>query len=470
MNPLLLKRPSILPGGKPMRIAMLSPVAWRTPPRHYGPWENVVAMLTNGLIERGVEVTLFATGDSQTSAPLRSVCPHGYEEDPTLTPKVCECLHISSLFERAEEFDLIHNHFDFLPLTYSSMTTTPVVTTIHGFSSQDNIRVFEKYNDKGFYVSISQSDRASSLRYTATVHHGIDLEQFTFQPDPGDYLVFLGRFHEDKGVREAIEIARISGLKLYLAGIIQDEQYFQEQVEPFLMPGQVEYIGSVDPVQRDRLLGGARAMLHPIRFQEPFGLSVVESMACGTPVIAYNRGSMPELIRQGRDGFLVDTIDQAAEAVNHVLELDRRDCRKHVEDHFSAERMVDDYLEVYKKIIEQTARESHRPWGHYRVLADGEGFKSKEIVVRPGERLSLQRHQHRAEHWYILDGIAEATLNEHKYRLTPGEAIDIPRGGVHRIANIDESRLLRFIEIQTGDYFGEDDIERLEDDYQRIGN
>lgn len=453
-----------------MHIAMLSPVAWRTPPRHYGPWESVVAMLTNGLIERGIDVTLFATEDSETAAPLRAVCPRGYEEDPSLSPKVCESLHISSLFERADEFDLIHNHFDFLPLTYSAMTTTPVVTTIHGFSSPSILPVYEKYNDTGFYVSISETDRAASLRYLATVHHGIDLGQFTFQPDPGNYLVFLGRMHADKGVHEAVEIAVASGHKLYLAGIIQDEDYFRDQVEPLLKPGEVEYIGSVGPEQRDQLLGGARAMLHPIHFGEPFGLSVIESMACGTPVIAYNRGSMPELIRPGRDGFLVENIEQASEAVSRLAELDRRECRQRVEELFTVDRMVEEYLALYQTVIDQTARESHRPWGHYRVLADGEGYKTKEIFVLPGKRLSLQRHQRRAEHWYMLEGIGEATLDQQRYRLAPGEAIDIPRGAVHRITNPDQSQPLRFIEVQTGDYFGEDDIERLEDDFHRAGS
>ncbi|HHL40725.1 MAG TPA: glycosyltransferase family 4 protein, partial [Deltaproteobacteria bacterium] len=201
-----------------MRIAMLSPIAWRTPPRHYGPWESVVSLLTEGLVERGLDVTLFATGDSQTRARLVSVCPRGYEEDPEIEPKVWECLHISGLFEQADDFDIIHNHFDFLPLTYTAMTTTPVVTTIHGFSSPRILPVYEKYDGRVHYVAISEADRSPRLRYAATIHHGIDLRRFTFRPDPGDYLLFFGRIHPEKGAREAIEAARRASMKLVMAG------------------------------------------------------------------------------------------------------------------------------------------------------------------------------------------------------------------------------------------------------------
>jgi glycosyltransferase involved in cell wall biosynthesis len=335
-----------------MHVAMLSPIAWRTPPHHYGPWEYVVSLLTEGLAERGIDVTLFATGDSITKARLHAVCPRGYEEDPGLIPKVWECLHIQALFEQGDDFDLIHNHFDYLPLTYSAMTRTPVLTTIHGFSSPGILPVYERCNDRGFYVAISDADRAPSLRYLATVHHGIDLNQFTFRAEPEDYLLFFGRIHNDKGAREAIQIAKACGIKLLLAGIVQDEVYYKQYVEAELAPGKIEYIGSVGPEQRNRLLGGARALLHPILFDEPFGLSVAEAMACGTPVIAFDRGSMPELIRHGGTGFLVDTVDQAIAAVRKLDQIGRLDCRQHVEGHFTVDRMVDDYLGLYRKIVE----------------------------------------------------------------------------------------------------------------------
>jgi glycosyltransferase involved in cell wall biosynthesis len=331
---------------------MLSPIAWRTPPRHYGPWENVVSLITEGLIRRGVDVTLFATGDSITAGTLKSVCDKGYEEDDNLIPKVWECLHISALFEHADQFDLIHNHFDYLPLSYSAMTGTPLLTTIHGFSSPGILPVYEKYNndEKVHYVSISDADRAPSLNYLATVYHGIELSQFTFNPEPEDYLLFFGRIHHDKGAREAIEIAKAANIKLIMAGIIQDQTYYKQYVEPQLAPGRIEFIGSVGPEQRNRLLGGARVLLHPIQFNEPFGLSVIEAMACGTPVIAFNRGSMPELIRHGVNGFLVENVAQSINAIQRLPELNRADCRRHVEQFFSVERMVDDYLNLYHRI------------------------------------------------------------------------------------------------------------------------
>jgi len=330
---------------------MLSPIAWRTPPRHYGPWERVVSLLTEQLIELGLDVTLFATGDSLTRAKLRAICPRGYEEDSSLEPKVWECLHISRIFESADEFDLIHNHFDFLPLTYSGLVETPVITTIHGFSSSNILPVYQKYNDQNYYISISNSSRSPLLSYQDTVYHGIDLENFTFNPHPGEYLLFFGRLNPDKGPEAAIEIARSAGRKLILAGIIQDREYFQKEIQPHLKENSVEYVGSVAPAERDKLLRNSFALLHPININEPFGLSVVEAMACGTPVIAFSRGSMPELIKDGQTGFLVSGIEEATKAVKKISHLDRKRCREEVENRFSDRQMAQNYLRVYKKVI-----------------------------------------------------------------------------------------------------------------------
>ncbi len=337
-----------------MKIAMLGPIAWRTPPRHYGPWERVVTLITEGLVERGIDVTLFATGDSLTKGKLRAVCPRGYEEDRSLDPKVWECLHIAAAFESAGDFDLIHNNFDFLPLSYSGLVNTPVVTTIHGFSSPRILPVYRKYNGHTFYVSISDADRSPELDYIATVYHGIDLENFTFRATPGEYLLFFGRIHHDKGAKEAIEIARHTGMPLILAGIIQDEAYYEQEVKPFLDNKKITYIGSVGPIERDKILGEAYALLHPINFNEPFGLSVVESMACGTPVIAFPRGSMPEIIEDGVNGLLVNDLEEAVSAVKKINTLNRLQCRRIIEKRFSKERMVEDYLKVYRRILELT--------------------------------------------------------------------------------------------------------------------
>jgi len=336
-----------------MIISMLSPIAWRTPPIHYGPWESIVSLLTEGLVKKGIEVTLFATKDSQTKGHLVGVSPHGYEEDKELLPKVWECLHISELFERGDDFDIIHNHFDYLPLTYMKMTSTPVLTTIHGFSSPKILPVYKKYNKKCFYVSISDADRSPELDYIATVYHGIDLSQFTYRSELGDYLIFFGRIHYDKGAWEAIEIAKSFNMTLIIAGIIQDEIYFEQNVKPHLDKDNINYVGIAGPEKRDQLLGGAYALLHPINFNEPFGLSVVEAMACGTPVIAFNKGSMPEVINNGQTGFLVNSVEEAVEALKQVKQIDRLKCRKLVEEKFSVERMVDDYIKVYEKIISE---------------------------------------------------------------------------------------------------------------------
>lgn len=450
-----------------MHIAILSPVAWRTPPRHYGPWERVVSLLTEGLVARGIEVTLFATGDSMTKGHLHSVCKKGYEEDEHSDPKVMESLHISELFDRAGDFDLIHNHFDFLPLTYSGLVNTPVVTTIHGFSSPRILPVYEKYNDRAFYVAISEADRAASLDYIRTIHHGINLDAFTFNPTPqGDYLLFFGRIHPDKGAKEAIEIARRTGSRLIMAGIIQDQDYYEREVEPYLDKNGITYVGSVGPEKRDALMRDAIALLHPINFNEPFGLSIIESMACGTPVIAFNRGSMPEIIQNSVNGYLVSTVEEAVLAVGRLGEIDRAGCRKIIEENFSVERMVSDYIKVYEEIIEKTKREDHRPWGYYEVFADDPDHKVKRIVVKPGKRLSLQRHRRRSEHWHVIYGEGVATLDDREIMLKAGDSIDIPQGSTHRMENRGQENMA-FVEVQRGDYFGEDDIERLEDDFGR---
>ena len=333
-----------------MKIALISPIAWRTPPTHYGPWETVVSLLCEGLVKKGIDVTLFATKDSTTAGKLCAVCNQGYEEDKTIEPKAWECLHISEVFERSAEFDVIHNNFDFLPLSYSGLVKTPVLTTIHGFSSPKIMPVYEKYNQKTHYVSISDSDRSDKLDYIATVYHGINLEQFTFKKEIGDYLLFFGRIHNDKGAKEAIQIARAFGKKLIMAGIIQDEKYFAEELSPHFGED-VFYVGSVGPSERDKLLGGAYALLHPIFFAEPFGLSVVEAMACGTPVVAFNKGSMPEIIDSGQNGFIVSDVQEAVAALEKIPEISRKTCRKIVEERFSVDTMVDNYIDVYRQII-----------------------------------------------------------------------------------------------------------------------
>ncbi len=331
---------------------MLAPISWRVPPRHYGPWELFASLLTEGLVARGVDVTLFATADSITRGQLAGTSPTGYSEDPGLDPKVEESLHISAVFERAEEFDLIHNSFDFLPLTYSRLVSTPVVTTVHGFSSDKIVPVYEKYNEDGYYVSISDADRSERLNYIATIHHGIDMGEFEVGSGSDDYLLYFGRIHPDKGTAEAIEVAQNAEMPLTIAGIVQDLDYFKNHVEPHLDDDRIRYLGPVLAADRNKLFGNARALLHLINFDEPFGFSVVEAMACGTPVITRPRGSMAELIQPGLNGFLVGSVDEAVAAVDDSVTMDRYAIRDSVERRFSVDRMVDEYLDVYHRIVD----------------------------------------------------------------------------------------------------------------------
>jgi glycosyltransferase involved in cell wall biosynthesis len=334
-----------------MKIAILSSIAWRTPPRKYGPWEQVSSNIAEGLIERGLEVTLFATGDSLTKGELASVCERPYAEDDSVDPKVAECLHISHLMEQADNFDIIHNNFDFLPLTYSKLIKTPMITTIHGFSSPKIIPVYKKYNKTSHYVAISNSDRSPELNYLATIYNGINIDEFIFVREPEDYLLFFGRIHQEKGVYESIEIAKKSNRKLIISGIIQDQEYFDNMVSPYINGDDIVFVGNSGPAQRLTLLGRACALLHPVNFEEPFGLSVVEAMACGTPVIAFKRGSMPEIILDGKTGFLVNNITQASEAIENIQQINRNDCTEWVASKFSRQKMVEEYLKVYKQIL-----------------------------------------------------------------------------------------------------------------------
>jgi glycosyltransferase involved in cell wall biosynthesis len=332
-----------------VKVALLGPIAWRTPPLHYGPWELITSLLAEGLTRRGVDVTLFATLDSITRATLDGVIPTGYEESPDHDGRVWEALHVSHALTRSGEFDLVHNHLDWLPLAFSAHCAAPMLTTIHGFSGSNILPAYRRAASS--FVSISDSDRSPDLDYLATVHHGIDLDAFRVYPDGGDDLILFGRIHPDKGTDLAIEIARRAGRRLIMCGIVQDRDFFTESVEPHIDGDRVLYLGSVGPDERGAILGSGAALLHPIRFAEPFGLSVVESMACGTPVIAYRKGSMPEVVDEGVTGRLVADVDEAAAAVTDIASIDRTACAAHARKRFAADRMVDDYLTIYRKII-----------------------------------------------------------------------------------------------------------------------
>ncbi len=343
---------------KDKRIAILSPVAWRTPPRAYGAWETVAGNITEGLVARGWRnVTLFATKESVTTAKLEGWIEKGYEEDKSQIPLVSTCLHISKVMERAGEFDLIHNNFDYLPLTYLPLIKTPMLTTIHGFSDPDILRVYHDHKDT-YYVSISDSDRDPGLSYLATVYNGIDLSNLTFRPTPGDKLVHYGRIHNDKGTHLAIEVAKKAGMDLIIAGIIQDQNYFDNLVKPHLNQSSIQFIGPVNPEQRDALLKQAYAVIHLNTIPERFGLVMAESMAAGVPVIAMDLGSCREVIADKQTGYLVNNVDEAVEAVAKIDRIDRKKCLQRVQENFTIDKMVEGYEKVYAEIFRREAQKT----------------------------------------------------------------------------------------------------------------
>jgi glycosyltransferase involved in cell wall biosynthesis len=360
-----------------LKVAILGPIAWRTPPRAYGPWERVAGLIAAGLHERGVDVTLFATLDSQTPASLDGVCPSGYAEDADTDGRVWEALHVAHALERSGEFDLVHNHVDWLPLAFERLARAPLVTTIHGFSGPAIMPVYERAGSA--FVSISLADRAPGLRYVANVYHGVDPAELPFDAAGGDSLVSFGRIHPDKGTAEAIEIAARAGRRLVICGIVHDRAYFHERVEPHVDGDRVAYLGSVGPGQRAEILGQSAALLHPVAFAEPFGLSVVEAMMCGTPVIAFERGSLGEIVDSGSTGYLVAGVAEAVAAVERTVALDRAACRQVAERRFSAARMVDDYLHVYEAVLAAAGSGSQERSGSSGDIVTSP-FTSAEII------------------------------------------------------------------------------------------
>jgi glycosyltransferase involved in cell wall biosynthesis len=330
---------------------------------------------------RGADVTLFATGDSAFAGRVASVIPVGLEADRTLNGDVYGALHTARLFERAREFDLIHNNFDWKPLTYALATTAPpLITTIHGFSAPPILAAYYAAAERSFYCSISDADRDPGLAYLATTYNGIDPARFTFVERPGDYLLFFARFHPEKGAHIAIEIARRAGVRLKMAGIPHDRAYFEERIAPHVDGDRVQMLGHVVGPQRDALLGGALALVHMTTRPERFGLTLIEAMACGTPVLGAAMGSVPEIVVDGVTGFVCAGVDAAVARVPALAALDRRAARTHVETTFSTERMVDRYAAAYATALdlrtpppatpEHIAARAHDWWDRPQAFTD----------------------------------------------------------------------------------------------------
>jgi len=339
-----------------VRIGIIGPIAWRVPPRHYGGWERVVHDLTEGLVRRGHTVTLFASGDSQTTARLESVVPRPLAEAAEYgrLSRAYETLHLANAFAHALEFDVLHNNAGCYAVAMAQLCPVPLVTTLHGSGAEEDSRMLYRRFADGPYVSISDSERrlVPELHYAATVYNGIDAAAFEYSGRPGEYLLAIGRMSPDKGIHLAISAARQAGLPLVLAGIVpsENEQYFRERIEPCLGDS-VRFVGPVDLKEKSTLYAHARAFLHLVTYDEAFGLTMAEAMACGCPVIALNRGSVPEVVVEGETGFIVSSVEEAAAAVGRVGSLDRRACRAWVQGKFSVEQMVAGYEAVYEAAV-----------------------------------------------------------------------------------------------------------------------
>jgi glycosyltransferase involved in cell wall biosynthesis len=353
-----------------MRIAQVAPLWERVPPPAYGGIELVVGLLTDELVRRGHEVTLFASGDSITLAKLESVHPQALRLDSTVKEYgIYEMLQMSRVYEKASEFDIIHSHVGCAALPYGNLVKTPTVHTLHGIFTPDNEKMFTHARSQP-YISISDAQREPrlNLNCVATVYNGIDTSTYEFHEKPQDppYLAFLGRISPEKGTHLAIEIAKRSGWRLKMAGKVDvvDVDYYEQEIKPHIDGKQIEYWGEADHAQKNELIGGAVATLFPITWREPFGLVMVESMVAGTPVIAIELGSTSEVIVHGKTGLLCHSVDECVEAIDKATQLNRNDCREHVLKHFSVERMTDGYEAVYQKVLAERFAQN----GHFRSL------------------------------------------------------------------------------------------------------
>ena len=339
-----------------MRIAQVAPLYESVPPRLYGGTERVVSWLTEKLVSLGHDVTLFASGDSVTNARLVPVCKQALRLDAQcIDPSAHHTLMVEQVFNRAEQFDLIHFHIDYLPFSLSRRVQVPCITTLHGRQDlPDLVPLYREFSEVPL-ISISDAQRQPLpwVNWVGTVHHGLPADSLLQKKGKGGYLAFLGRVSPEKGVDRAIEIAIRSGMKLKIAAKVDrgDREYFERKIKPLLNHPLVEFIGEIGASEKQEFLGNAAALLFPIQWPEPFGLVMIESMACGTPVIAHPFGSVPEIIPDGVAGFLVRDLDEAVEAVKRLGDLDRRECRRHFELNFTDERMARDYVKAYNRLI-----------------------------------------------------------------------------------------------------------------------
>ena len=337
-----------------MRIAHIAPVATTVPPPKSGSVETMTSLLTEGLVARGHDVTLFATADSKTKARLHAIYPHGYWHDEHMWPwELYEMLNLAAAVERAAEFDVIHYEAAYFPmsLAFTRLSATPIVQTLHHSPSAAEVQLWSRYPEAPFVaISREQARLLSGLNVVGHVLHGIDTDSFTFQETPEDYLLFLGRFTDGKGPLQAIELAKRVGLRLILAAA--EDDYYRERVAPHVDGRHVVYFGEADFRAKVKLYGGARALIYPIQAREPFGLVLAEAMACGTPVVALDRGAVREVVDEGVTGLIFKDLEEMVHGLARVFDLDRRRVREQAVVRFGTSRMVDEYVAVYTRIVE----------------------------------------------------------------------------------------------------------------------
>lgn len=339
-----------------MRIAQVAPLWFAVPPHTYGGTELVVSMLTEELIRRGHEVTLFATGDSKTEAKLIPIWPKGLEKANLANPFAVFALMYKELLERQNEFDIIHDHCEHYTIPFSKFLKPPIVSTLHNPITEEKNILYKKFPNIN-YVAISKNQKRSGpgVNIVKTIYHGLPIERYDFNSKPEDYLLWLSSFVPEKGSATAIEIAKMAGEKLIISGPIfsQNADYFEYRIKPLIDGKQIQFVGEADFEKKVELFKNAKALLFPIRRQEPFGLVVIEAMACGTPVIAFKEGSMPELIEQGKTGFMVDSVEQAVRVLKKIKRISRSYCRDYTKKNFPLRRMVSRYERLYKKNLTQ---------------------------------------------------------------------------------------------------------------------
>ena len=339
-----------------MKIAQVAPLYESVPPQFYGGTERVVSYLTEALVDLGHDVTLYASGDSITKAMLRPMCRYALRLDKTsIDPNADHVYLAERVFQESADFDVVHSHIDYGPFPLLRRMRTPHVTTLHGRLDIPNLQNLYREFDDEPVISISDRQRLplSWANWQATVHHGLPEKLYNFREQPGDYLAFLGRISPEKRVDHAIEVATRAGVPIKIAAKVDkaDRNYFESEIEPLLVRQGVEYIGEIGEAEKDEFLGNALALLFMIDWVEPFGLAMIEALACGTPVIARARGSVPEVVDHGATGFVIENIEEAVQAVAQIPGLSRRRCREVFEERFTASRMARDYVSVYEKLI-----------------------------------------------------------------------------------------------------------------------